>query len=1392
MEDLNFQIIHVPTNYLEKNEQELYKQKCIILLKENILACGLTPNILTIKKPEDKDYHDVGELVFQVQAKHSSIGKKKYDIYQEFLGKWNRLCSRSNPSSIVVLYDNSSFHKTRTTCHKDISCNSVAFGVLTYNGIFQKYYSLNQYASLNSVLVDFFHDTRNLKIRYLNIEFTMSYNNIRNVFCDTTSFSHQIYLDLCNPPLVFKVEHKLSSKGESYNINHLTMALPNCINIDVFGRSNVMQISLADKSLLEEIVSRIHFCCNKKPVHYTHIQQNMKNPPYDVPMNLPSFGCTYLLTAILKRNFTMAAQTTDVTQSIQELSLLCNQNEQCLEKALTVVLAALDSGKIINYWHAIKSQFQSYTDANENELNYTNYIVPQNCRMIRRVTITPSRLLLWAPEIMFSNRVIRKFDSDYALRVSFRDDNLSKLSFQALFAEQNIFDLAIRKPAEYGFSIGRRQYKFLAWSNSQIREHGIWMYAMDEQGNTVQQIRSWMGNFSHIHSVSKYMARIGQCFSQTEETVSVPLDEHRIRLEKDIKGGFDPVHFDIYCFSDGVGKISEKLAKEVHEVLGHDKLCSAFQIRYGGYKGMLVIDPTLKDADIVFRYSMKKFDSPENIKLEIAKTSSPIPLKLNRPFITILNDMGVRHRTFLKLQEEMLKDLTDMLFDEKKATAFLTCHTPNQLFNYKDLSCSRIYLTTEPFFRSLLLALHRHHIEKLKNKANIPIDPSQGRNMLGVLDETGRLEEGEVFVQYTKDISFGETTRDTEILERTVLVTKNPCLLPGDVRKFKAVNIPELRHIVDCIVFPQKGQRPLQNKMAGSDLDGDEYSVLWKDELIFHKPNETPGNFPSPIQDYKEVITDKDITEFLITYIKNDQIGTIANTHLALADQFDIFHPICIAVAKKFSYAVDYAKTAVKTSMFALSREERPKQFPDFMEKPHKETYKSKKALGKMFRVAHDYESENEHASIAYHDIEIDEDLKYPGWEKYKEDAIKSRNKYDTLLKTVLRNYGIQHEAEIFSGAFTKLHCRFRERKDKEEIEKVVVGCIKQLIKSFNAEFHEEFQKCTDNVKNIDEDVLKKASAWYVVTYSDQNAEYLSFPWTISKYLALIKIKKTGSSSISISPIVQKMDQQIKLCESHNLLPTHTTSLWQNYEFVCDRAIVELALRVLLLWAQNEDVVQKPGKSTRGLLYTVKFVDLFFHIAKTAKYIKRKGRRVTADKDQLFSPALLCIEFFRFCLTLRFYNKFEVKELVQNGQTYKHELIKALAKRALVSYHMLAVMGRFESIYFDTNEAENQIEMREVYKDRKCFQGVDLENARDILEKCSQAQDVMLREVLQTKKVIVSAVGSEQSLKALRRILRKNQDYLQELFRTGILPERKKQTMNSESSEMLPFKNFQV
>jgi hypothetical protein len=43
-----------------------------------------------------------------------------------------------------------------------------------------------------------------------------------------------------------------------------------------------------------------------------------------------------------------------------------------------------------------------------------------------------------------------------------------------------------------------------------------------------------------------------------------------------------------------------------------------------------------------------------------------------------------------------------------------------------------------------------------------------------------------------------------QVLTGEVIVVKNPCMWPGDVRKLTAVDHPELRHHVNTIVFSQK------------------------------------------------------------------------------------------------------------------------------------------------------------------------------------------------------------------------------------------------------------------------------------------------------------------------------------------------------------------------------------------------------------------------------------------------------------------------------------------------------------------------------------------------------------------------------------------------------------
>ncbi|KAH8031253.1 hypothetical protein HPB51_014325 [Rhipicephalus microplus] len=71
---------------------------------------------------------------------------------------------------------------------------------------------------------------------------------------------------------------------------------------------------------------------------------------------------------------------------------------------------------------------------------------------------------------------------------------------------------------------------------------------------------------------------------------------------------------------------------------------------------------------------------------------------------------------------------------------------------YKDLAGVGIDLTVEPLFRVSVRAVNKKALKELKTKARILVPPVFGRIMFGMLDETGTLENGQVFLQYSNDM----------------------------------------------------------------------------------------------------------------------------------------------------------------------------------------------------------------------------------------------------------------------------------------------------------------------------------------------------------------------------------------------------------------------------------------------------------------------------------------------------------------------------------------------------------------------------------------------------------------------------------------------------------------
>ena len=84
-----------------------------------------------------------------------------------------------------------------------------------------------------------------------------------------------------------------------------------------------------------------------------------------------------------------------------------------------------------------------------------------------------------------------------------------------------------------------------------------------------------------------------------------------------------------------------------------------------------------------------------------------------------------------------------MLVNEQLASQQMTSGAKTGIA-YTSLSQAGIQLTTEPFFRSLLVALYKERMQNLLSRARILLPPAEARLMIGVMDETGTLKPGQV------------------------------------------------------------------------------------------------------------------------------------------------------------------------------------------------------------------------------------------------------------------------------------------------------------------------------------------------------------------------------------------------------------------------------------------------------------------------------------------------------------------------------------------------------------------------------------------------------------------------------------------------------------------------
>ncbi|XP_067121767.1 uncharacterized protein [Centruroides vittatus] len=1053
---------------------------------------------------------------------------------------------------------------------KEVRINSFSFcTVVGLNNLVEHYNTNVQNADLSEykvtqIIADFEHDCKRIFVYFIVTKkklekqeknasthvlhrFKIEYSDIYRILINKipTEKTLSLCLYLTYPVLLYRVsrnaiqESKDKKEEENDYLNyHNKNPNTHFIRVSNFSHCSRSDIGLSSVLKLElfwnkswDVICRLVNNCKDVDCFFSPLSKYDRPRSYPTPKILNgNFNCVYALKCIVSRTRDVAVQmylykqTGSVNDKLNEF-----ENPNVLEMTLIEINAALERNNIVIFQNALNLLFEKYKDFDE-DVNGNS----PNLVKVRRAILTPTRVIYLPSQYYFRCRFFRQFNEDYALRVSVREDNYEKLYSlrRSKYEPENESDdeeliNLLKVNLLNGFKIGQRKYKILGSSTSHLREHGLMFYAdKDDTGKslTLKDILRELGNFENIKCIPKYMARIGQVFSQAVDAIHV--DRSKIEEMTDITIPRRNSNGQ-YIFSDGIGKISPELAKKVFEKLDISNEPSAMQIRYAGFKGMLTVWPDMEGEKINFRESMKKFLS-NNESLEILKVSKPRMVYLNRQIITILSQLDIPDRVFFKLQKSMFEKMLKSFIYEEDARDMLKQYCAFRI-NYRKINEFDIDMLYEPFFVSLLRAIFYKHIDKLKVKTRIPIPPDQGRIMFGVLDETKRLEYGQVFIQYTKDIWDEEDRKPVKYIGE-VLVTKCPCMHPGDIRKFQAVDIPELSHIRDCIVFPAKGKRPHPDEMAGSDLDGDEYCVIWMEDLIFKCENCTPGDYSNlKEKELDREIMAEDMVDFFLKFIRESEIGIIANAHLAWTDiEYDgIFSEKCIKIAEKHARSLDFGKTGINET---LSSDEVVQVYPDFFDKKlEKDTYRSTKILGQLYRCSKVVQLgfkefiESEEDKTAYIHYILDPDLVYPGNELYIKSAKKAYKKYKNEVDRMLTQYGIQTEAELLSGSIFKMHKYMSNNMDLNDMQ-LIKHRVEMLIRKMREDFVEEFVSGRYSFETIFDDlygseqkekVFQKASAWYKITYDETQRDgtsrnrngrfYYGLPWTISDVLCTMK-----------------------------------------------------------------------------------------------------------------------------------------------------------------------------------------------------------------------------------------------------------------------------------------------
>ncbi|CEF65587.1 RNA-dependent RNA polymerase, eukaryotic-type family-containing protein [Strongyloides ratti] len=976
-------------------------------------------------------------------------------------------------------------------------------------------------------------------VLYYNKIIKMSINDIREDKKESGMYIASLYFWTMNPVSVYYYQYVVAKIGEKerkfweYKQTRSFIDENSSYVKEAIHESSIfyIQLRLSSNDLMN-LIERFKSLTSKE-VEFTnwrlltfdrnfYVEKPFQNKECKKKIdNQSDFSLSYLIDAVFSRGFNIKDQLLTSSKRrddfLDMILKFYQENRKVTLLSLESFINKLDEsivvGDILNIFEWVynnESKNVEITDAIKEHEKKEHYVY------VRKIVITPTRKIYRPPELMMHNRMLRQFDPNgkKTLRILFRDDNKRPIKE---VRNEYIIEQVLNDCLDNGLNVGGQLYNFLGSSNSQMRDGGCYFYR-----GTTDEIIELRKNFGFIKQevVPKMIARIGQCFTQALIAEKAIVQENRMLRDPDYEtprwiGSNEKVG----CYSDGCGMISYNMAENIFKSLNIFNLVSScYQFRFRGYKGVLSVCPHLDKSnklaeknkinligfarknnsilkhefavDSVFRFSQLKFKgNSEDRHLEIVKSSQPSLLSLNRPLLNVMDQVSKRQsykcnkricNRVHELFDVHVSSIRKCLLTERGAFEILSsmpikCFGVNQLNNPKVVS-----FQVEPFFKSMINSYALFQVQKVLKKLKIQIPCNMGRTMFGIIDETGILEYGQVFVQYHENMNVMTNMNDINtkkiIHKGKVMITKNPTVVSGDVRIFEAVDVPELHDMVDVVIFPRDGPRPHSDEMAGSDLDGDEYSVFF-DESLFIDYNMPAFDFDAgkSVKDVKVGVKDENeldirMKEFIKDFLKTESIGTLASSHLMQSDFFGLDSEVCVKIAIKHNKALDFAKTGEFPEQLTTRWEgnvppETPKVVADIFEYRalKKPSYESSRLIGELFRRLHNLETL---LSTSSSNFENDIQKKNPlfditNWNEQYTLATKFYYRYAAAITSLQDTYGIDNEAELFSGFRLNVRNKITDNDDDDmsyfNTDLVIRRKLKLILYNFKIEILKNF-----------------------------------------------------------------------------------------------------------------------------------------------------------------------------------------------------------------------------------------------------------------------------------------------------------------------------------------------